>query len=178
MDSSRHTGRPVQIERVRGRLDENTRAGLRAFWKSQDVLEGGQAEVRLPRVLSRLIDEAGRTVGSSSATAARIPAIGNQWLQVYRCLIAPDFDTPERWMQMLATGWDILSEASERTAEPHCIGVLVPVADPAILKAWPQAIWPETRFLHAGVARNGAALRLRYFEDARIDTEAGHERGR
>lgn len=165
----------VRIDRVRGRLDESTAASLRAFWQAQDVLGGDQAEARLPRVLTRLVDAEGRTVGSSSATPARIPAIANQWFQVYRCLIATGFDSPEQWMAMLENGWDILDEASERETQPHCIGMLVAVADPAISHAWPEAIWPRTRFLHAGFSRNGAAMRLRYFDDARIATEAGHE---
>jgi len=174
MSDSSETGATPRIERVRGRLDEDAWASLRAFWQAQDALGEGQAEVRLPRVLNRLVDDEGRTVGSSSATPARIPAIAGQWFQVYRSLIAPAFETPEQWMEMLAAGWEILGEEAERAAEPHCIGVLVPVADPAIADAWPQAIWPETRFVHAGVARNGAALRVRYFDDARIDAEAAH----
>lgn len=172
MNDSNETGGAATIEQVRGRLDEATRASLRAFWQAQDALGEGQAEVRLPRVLNRLVDDEGRTVGSSSATPARIPAIAGQWFQIYRSLIAPAWDTPERWMALLAAGWRVLEAPAERAAEPHCIGVLVPVADDAIANAWPQAIWPDTRFLHAGVARNGAALRIRYFEEARIDTGA------
>lgn len=171
MDVPGEEGMSVRIERVRGRLDESTAAGLRAFWQARDVLAGGQAEARLPKVLARLVDDEGRTVGSSSATPQRVPAVGNQWFQVYRCLIAPPFDTPERWMELLAQSWEIL--AAEAADASPCIGMLVVLTDPAIARAFPQAIWPKTRFLHAGRAVNGAALRIRYFDGARIGTE-GH----
>lgn len=174
MTDDASTNPAVRIERVRGRLDEKVAAGLRAFWQAQQVLDGGQAEARLPRVLCRLVDEEGRTVGSSSATPARIPVLGGQQFEVYRCLIARPLDTPERWMELLAAGWDILAGEAARTSQPRCIGMLVALTDDAVVDAWPQAIWPETRFLHAGRAPNGAALRVRYFEGARIDLEAGH----
>lgn len=175
MTDSTDTDPAVSIERVRGWLDEATAASLRAFWQANDVLGGGQAEVRLPRVLCRLVDEQGRTVGSSSTTPARIPVLAGQLFEVYRCLIAPPFDNPERWMELLAASWEILAEEAAQGARSPCIGVLVPLADEAINSAWPQAIWPGTRFFHAGTARNGAALRVRYFDEARIELETRHD---
>lgn len=159
------------IEPVRGRLDESVAASLREFWQRQGVLDDGQARARLPRVLTRMVDAEGHTVGSNSATPARIPAIANQWMLVYRGLISEEFLSPERWMAMLSAAWDVLIDEREQGIDVHCVGVLVPLADESIEQAWPQLVWPETEFFHAGRAQNGAALRVRYFEDARIIAE-------
>lgn len=161
------------IERVRGHLDDAIETSLREFWKEQAALDDARARERLPRVLSRLCGDGGRVVGTNSATPVRVPAIANQWFHVYRSLIAEPARSSQTWMAMLEAACEIIDEEREAGQDSHCIGVLVQVPDETIHTTFPEAIWPETGFRHAGYSRQGRGLRVRYFEDARIAMETG-----
>jgi len=60
------------------------------------------------------------------------------------------------------------------------IGLSVVVEDSAEIERRPEAVWPETKLILAGYTPDGAQIRIRYFEDARIGPglpKLAHARG-
>lgn len=156
------------IETVKGRLDDGLAAELLAFWTGQGALTEQQGRERLPQVLAVLRDAGGAIVGVNSAVTALVPQLGNQSLDQYRSLLAPDAALPANREAMLLHALQLLATSREAGERPESLGMLVLVPDPALQQAWPAAIWPKSGLMHAGYTADGVQLRVRYYEGVRL----------
>ncbi|HEX3561358.1 MAG TPA: hypothetical protein VHU24_00855, partial [Solirubrobacterales bacterium] len=59
-------------------------------------------------------------------------------------------------------------DAEYRADRSRPLGICVPVTDPEEMRRRPEAIWPDTELIYAGILPEGGHLRIRYFDDATI----------
>jgi hypothetical protein len=153
------------IEVVRGRLRDDRAAQIRDFWTDLGLGEE-EASRRLPEVVCVALDRAGTLVGVNSVFAAEVPLVGDRSFWVYRSALTPDAAGADA--QMTNAAFEALAEGFD-PAEAGPVGVCVPVAGAEELARRPEAVWPETELMYAGYRRgDGAQIRIRYFEGARI----------
>jgi hypothetical protein len=156
----------VEVEVVRGRVDEELGTAITDFWTQRGPLAAEAARERLAEVVCVLRSPDGKAIGVNSAHAANVPMVGGRLFWIYRAALA-DAATDEDLFAMLGACFEALAEEFA-AAKVGPVGVCLFVDDVAMLERNPEAIWPEVGFLHAGFAPDGTQLRLRYFEDARI----------
>ncbi|MDX6235088.1 MAG: hypothetical protein QOH68_4255 [Nocardioidaceae bacterium] len=150
------------VEVVRGRLTEAVSDELGGFWTEHRVLDAATARRRVDEVIALLRDPNGRVIGVNSVTAADVPLVANRRFWLYRRFLAPGApDDAEE--ALLATAYDVLDEEPDLPERPPR-GLCVVVADPAILRRFPEAVWPGTQLLFVGYTATGAQVRIRYFE--------------
>ena len=154
------------VEVVRGRVDEELAAAVSDFWLQRGLLAPEAARERLGQVVCVLRGPGGEVLGVNSAHAANVPLVGGRLFWNYRAAL-DDGTGDEEFFAMLGACFDALAEEFAAAALGP-VGVCLLVGDVAMLERNPEAIWPGVGFLHAGFAPDGAQLRLRYFEDARI----------
>ncbi len=159
----------VHCEALEQPVDAELGDAIYAYWlKVFGDLDRGQANQRLKRVVAIGRDVNGEIIASCAAIPAPIAALGSQRLLVYRCLLAGDADTAENWMTLLGAAVDQVFDPGKINQYSDCIGLLVPVTNPAVAGAHPEAVWPETGLLHAGYGERGLPVRVRYFKNARL----------
>lgn len=163
-----NTGAPLHIETIEQPAGAAARDAIYAFWLRQfGDLDRGAAAQRLSRVLAAARDEDGAIVATCSAVPARVAALGGQTLLVYRSLFTPAHAGTGNWLSLVGRAWEIVERRQRDGDYPACIGLLVPV-DHAIAEANPSAVWPDSGLMHAGFGQRGTALRVRYFDNARL----------
>ncbi len=160
------------LQRVHGRLDEALSQELIEFWTAQNAVPDGEFDDRLPTVLSLLRNADGDIVGVSSARSTRLALFANQPFHVFRYLLTREAAEASDWLALLLAGCEILDERANAPDHSGEIGMLVRITQLKLQQAWPEAIWPQTGLVHAGFTEQGHQLRVRYYQDARIDMEA------
>jgi hypothetical protein len=98
---------------------------------------------------------------SSSVEDAALPQIGGRRFWVHRHPVGAIAD------EEINAAFDSLEREFDSSAEGP-IGLAVIVEDPAEIERRPEAVWPATKLMLAGYTPEGAQIRIRYFEDARI----------
>jgi hypothetical protein len=154
------------VEVVRGRVDEELAVAIADFWVQRGLLAPEAARERLGQVVCVLRGSRGEVLGVNSAHAANVPMVGGRLFWNYRAALG-EGTGDEEFFAMLGACFDTLADEFAAAAVGP-VGLCVLVDDVAMLERNPEAIWPGVGFLHAGFAPDGAQLRLRYFEDARI----------
>ncbi len=155
----------LSIETVSAFPASALREEVGRFWMREGGLAEGQLERRLARLRLLARGPDGELVGTCGSHGAAIPALANQPMQLFRYLLTEAFDTPDRAMRLIEAGWRQLSSSPP---DDDTLGMLVRVTDARLPAAFPQAVWPGSGLLHAGRAPDGALLRLRYFENRRL----------
>lgn len=140
---------------------------LRDFWRARGAGSEEHFDERARRIIAILRDDE-QIAGSCSVTPARVPALGNHWMLVYRSLLSEPHSAVESWMTMLGTAWDEVLRRREAGEHRECLGVVAPVIDPDVRASRREAVWPENDFMHAGFGAGDVPLRVRYFSDARL----------
>lgn len=156
------------IETVKGHLDETVADELIEFWTGMGALTEVQGRQRLPQVLSVLRDAEGNIAGVNSALMGRVAPLGNQAFDTYRSLLAPSADLPANRVALIQKAWQLLSSSREAGEREASLGMLVLVPDPAVQRAYPAAVWPQTGLMHAGYTPEGVQMRVRYYEGVRL----------
>jgi hypothetical protein len=151
------------IETVRGRLDDDTSAEILRFWEVSGALTGAPARERLPEVVCVLRDEAGQVAGVNSVFADEVELLANRRFWVYRSFLAEH--ARDAGPAMIAHAFGTL-EGEFEPGGP--IGLCVPIYDRAEMERRPEAEWTDPRMLYAGYQRDGAQVRIGYFEGATI----------
>lgn len=160
-----------RIESIEAPVGETLREEIYAFWRQQlGELDRDAAARRLSQVLALGRSGRNEVAATCSAVPARVAALGGQTLLVYRCLMSPAAASVERWSALLARASETLDRHRAEGRHADCIGLLVPVIEPAVVEARPEAIWADTGLIHAGYGQHGVPLRVRYFADARLST--------
>jgi hypothetical protein len=98
---------------------------------------------------------------SSSVEDAPLPQIGGRRFWVHRHPGGAMAD------EEINAAFESLESQFDPAAEGP-IGLAVVVDDRAEIERRPEVVWPETKLLLAGYTPEGAQIRIRYFEDARI----------
>lgn len=164
----------LHIETVEQPIDESQRDRIYAFWLQQlGKTDRGAATQRLLRVLAVGRDGDGAVVASCSAIPARVAALGSQTLLVYRSLLSPAVSSAETWVALVERAWQIVERRRAEGEHTESIGLLVPVTEPSVSAARPEAVWAKSGLIHAGYGQGGIGLRVRYFSDARLSTGVG-----
>jgi hypothetical protein len=156
-----------EINAVRGRLDDDVAERLVAFWTSHGVLTEEAARSRLESVVCVLTDGSGEIAGVNSVVDEAIPAIGGRRFWLYRSFLAPGVAGPVVVEGMI----DAARAALEAEFDPGGdgpVGLFAAIADRAVIRALPEAIWPESQMLYVGYTPDSRQMRIRYFEGAVI----------
>lgn len=153
------------VEVVRGRLDEKTEEEILSFWTANAALTGQAARQRLPEVVCVARGPGGELAGVNSVYGANLGEIANRPFWVYRSFLLPEAQAagPE----MITAAFRALEEEFDPEVEGP-IGLCIAITDRAEMKRRPEAEWQNPRIIYAGYARDGAQLRIGYFQGARI----------
>lgn len=153
------------IDPVRGAATEARRAAAVDFWTRQGVpADAAQREAPSTQCLWHDGDE---ILGASRAVDQPVPSIGGRRFWVVAVDIAEPHTSDEAWDALFSATFALL-ESERREADEGPLGTCVRVTDRAVLHRRQEAIWPTSGLLHAGIAPDGARLRIRYFEDVRL----------
>lgn len=154
------------IQAVRRGIDEELGERVVRFWVDNGALAEPTARARLADLVCVLLDSAGEVKGVNSVYEDHVGLIGNRTFWIYRTFLAPDTDL-ELARPMIAAAREALEdEFQERGGGP--IGLCVLVTDPEVIRRYPEAVWPDSEMLYAGYTREGAQVRVGYFEGAVI----------
>jgi hypothetical protein len=155
------SGGGVEIEVVRGALNDERSQRILSFWSDHGVLSEESARERLPGVVCIGLDDSGEIVGVNSVyEATPRPPARPMW--VYRSFLAED--SLELWREMFIAAFEALeSEFDPGRSGPLGLCVLV---DGAQAAQRPEAIWPEEDLIYAGYLDVGRQVRVRWFWDA------------
>jgi len=138
------------------------------FWTANRALDERTARARLGEVMCVLeAEDGGAIVGVNSAYAAEAPVVGRPFW-IYRRFVLPAVG-PRAEAALLVAGREALAArfagAEDEPDEP--VGLCVLVADRGVIERYPEAVW-ETGFLFAGYTEEGVAVRISYFDGAKI----------
>ena len=153
------------MEVVRGRLDDETSERLIEFWTSRGALDEAAARERLDQVVCVLHGADGELAGVNSAYAADAPLVGRR-MWIYRRFVDPGVGADAEAALLTAAFDELAGEFAGGPRDP--IGLYLLVADQALMESRLEAVWPQTNLLFAGYTNDGAQIRLRYFEGAKI----------
>ena len=155
-----------RIEVVRGRVEGALAEEITSFWAGIGVSAPEGTQERLSQVACVLRTPGGEITGVNSAYAGAMPMIGNRVFWIYRSALAPEVGDGD-YLAMARACFDELARGFEETGSGP-VGLALRVTDTGFLERHPEAIWPQAGFLYAGFANDGAQIRIRYFEGARI----------
>ena len=155
-----------EIRAVRGEIDDELAGRLVAFWTGHGALDEQGARARLGSVVCVLTDSAGEIAGVNSAIEDEVALIGGRRFWVYRSFLLPGVG-PAVAEGMIDAARAALEEGFDAIAGGP-VGLYVAVADRAMMRARPEAIWPGSEMLYAGYTPEGHQVRIRYFEGAVI----------
>ena len=155
-----------EIRAVRGEVDDELADRLVAFWTENGALDEPGARARLGSVVCVLTDGSGEIAGVNSAIEDEVAPIGGRRFWVYRSFLLPGAG-PAVAEGMIDAARAALEEGFDPTAGGP-VGLYVAVADRAMMRARPEAIWPISEMLYAGYTSEGHQVRIRYFEGAVI----------
>lgn len=157
----------LHVDVVRNRLSDERSQQILAFWKAHGALEGQPALDRLPEVVCVLVD-GDEVVGVNSVQAAAVPLIGGRTFWLYRRFLAPGLTEQGHDIPMLNEAFAALESEFDDGEGQGPLGLCLMIDEPEIMRARPEAIWPETNMLYAGYGARGQQVRIRYFENAKI----------
>ncbi len=154
-----------RVEAVRGRLEDETSEQLVEFWTSRGALDETAARERLDQVICVLYDGDDEVSGVNSVYAATAPLVGRQ-MWIYRRFVDHAVGADAEAALLSAAFDELAGEFGGAPRDP--IGLYLLVTDRAFIASRPEAVWPQTNFLFAGYTDDGAQVRVRYFDGARI----------
>lgn len=155
------------IRIVRGNLDDDVAERLVAFWTSHGALTGEAARSRLGSVVCVLTDRSGEIAGVNSVVDEAIPAIGGRRFWLYRSFLAPGVTGPVVVEGMIGAARAALEAEFDPDGDGP-VGLFAAIADRAVMRALPEAIWPASEMLYVGYTPDNRQMRIRYFEGAVI----------
>jgi len=155
----------VRTDVVRGGLEGDRAERVLRFWADQGVLEGEAARQRLDEAVCLLLDDSGEIIGINSVHEEPLHLVGGRPFFVYRAYL-PDGGADSA-VAMFNAAFEVL-DAEYRADPSRPIGICVLVTDPEEMRRRPEAIWPDTELIYAGILPEGGQLRIRYFDDATV----------
>jgi hypothetical protein len=163
------------VEVVVGRpVADDVRDQVLRLWATHGALSGEAAVARLGELAGFVVDRAGIVVGTCSAVQADVRLLGGRRFWAYRSFFS-DGVPAEVEAELFCATFDALA-AGHVPGGPGPVGVVVPIADVALMRARPEARWPTTKLRYAGYFPDGQQARIRYFPGALIGTEPASER--
>lgn len=150
---------------MRGQLEGDPAERVLRFWADRGALEGEAARQRLDEVVCLLLDDTGEIIGINSVQEEPLGLVGGRPFFVYRAYL-PDGGADSA-VAMFNAAFEVL-DAEYRADRSRPVGICVLVTDPEEMRRRPEAIWPETELIYAGILPEGGQLRIRYFDDATI----------
>src|SRR3954454_16341821 len=152
----------LTIAVVRGRLDDATADGLRAFSADHASLGPGEADRRLHEVVCVLRASDGAVAGACSVSSRELPLVANRGFHVWRPLLPGE--ARERFFDLLTATYEVL-DGEYNGAEGEPIG-LCALVEERERRARPQAEWSDPRTIYAGYLADGRQVRLAYYSAA------------
>jgi hypothetical protein len=117
----------------------------------------------LNEVVCLLLDDSGEIAGINSVHEESLPLIGGRLFWSYRAYL-PSGDADSA-VAMFNAAFEAL-DAEYRADRSGPLGICVMVTDPEEMRRQPEAIWPDTELIYAGILPEGGQVRIRYFDDA------------
>jgi hypothetical protein len=158
----------VRPEVLRGEVSAGREEQVMAFWAARGALPTEVARRRLAEVVCVLVDGADDVLGVSSAYRDEVALLGGRTFWVYRCLLDPQVGEASETDLLNATFAVLEAEFSAAVDEDGPVGLCILVADPEVLHLRPEVVWTETGLTYAGYGDDGAQVRIRYFDGAKV----------
>ena len=156
-----------EIVPVWGKVDPGLTAELARFWIDNKAMvdESKAAERAAQVVCVARLD--GRLVGATTAYPRIVPML-RQPMYYLRMYLAPDVRGSEMSWRFLNDSFATIEKQELGKDKPLCLGVILSIENHRLARHYNQAYWPRTKFVYAGISRDGQDLRVRYFEDVRL----------
>lgn len=149
-----------RLDEVYATVGEQLTEELVAFWTEEGVLDQASARERARDVVLVLRDDRGRISGVSSAFIKVFPFLGNRSVWVFRSYVSEPTRSFETFSAMFCRTRDLLESLMHEGTGNMPEGILVMVPDPAVERAQPEAVWPETGLIYMGRTSEGQQLRV------------------
>ena len=157
----------VEIIPVWKRVDPELQAELTRYWiENGAMLDPSKAAERAPEVVC-IAREEGRLVGVTTAYPRIVPML-RQPMYYYRNYIAPDYRSAGLSIPFINASFDEIERQEAAKEKALCIGVILSIENQRLVKHYDQARWWQSGFVYAGISRDNAQLRVKYFEGARL----------
>ena len=157
----------VEIITVWNKVGPELEAELTRFWiDHKAMLDESKAAGRASQVVC-IARDGDRLVGVSTAYPRIVPLL-RQPMYYYRNYISPDYRGSGLSIPFIYKSFEEIERQEAAKEQALCIGVILSIENQRLIKHYDQARWSQSGFVYAGISRDNAQLRVRYFEGARL----------
>jgi hypothetical protein len=161
----------VEILPVWNRIGAELQAELARFWIDQKaMLDAARATERAAEVVC-IARDGDALVGISTAYPRIVPML-RQPMYYYRNYIAPSHRNLGLSIPFINASFDEIERQELAKEKLQCIGVILALQNEFIARHYDEAYWWQSKFVYAGISRDGEQLRVRYFKDVRLPPPA------
>ena len=145
---------------------------IKAFWQKWQALpDGADADSRVAQVIYVVRDPEQQIAGIGSAYYSHVARL-NQYFYIYRTFIAPELRRTYAAKDLLLASRKFLEQYNSEQQQQKALGILLEVEN-QVLKyggiTVKRAVWKDTGFVYIGTSRQGAHMRVYYFDGALIE---------
>jgi len=157
----------VEIVPVWKKVGKELEAELAKFWiDHKAMLDASKAAERAAQVVC-IARDGDKLVGVSTAYPRIVPML-RQPMYYYRNYISHDYRSQGLSIPFIVASFDEIERQEAAKEKADCIGVILSIENQRLTKHYDQAFWWQSKFAYAGISRDNAQLRVRYFEGARL----------
>jgi hypothetical protein len=160
-------GMAVEIIPVWNKVGPELQAELARFWiDHKAMLDESKAAERAAQVVC-IARDGDKLVGVSTAYPRIVPLL-RQPMYYYRNYISPAYRSAGLSIPFINQSFDEIERQEAAKEKALCIGVILSIENQRLVKHYDQARWWQSGFVYAGISRDNAQLRVKYFEGARL----------
>lgn len=152
----------MNVQAVRGRVDDDLAEELVAFWTSRRALDEATARERVAEVTAVVRDGSGELAGVATAFETDLELLSGRRFWVMRRLLLPHAADAVRALERVT--YETLAAEAQGDG-PVGVCFVLTAAEAA---QRPEAEWPDPRTFHAGFLPDGRQARVAYFDGASI----------
>jgi len=110
-----------------------------------------------------------RVIGVSTVVPLHYPRLKLRLFN-FRCFVDPDYRRDKVAAEMLNLTYESLNQRFSEGTDPSVVGLMAVAQNPGLRLQHNHAVWPNTGLVFIGYDANGFPMRLKYFDEARIET--------
>ena len=142
-------------------------AELARFWvEHQAMLDESKAIERAAQVAC-IGRDGGKLTGVSTAYPRVVPML-RQPMYYYRNYITPEYRNQQASIPFINASFDEIERQELAKEKPLCLGVIVSLQNKRLAAHYDEAYWWQSKFVYAGISKDGLQLRVRYFDGVRL----------
>ncbi|MEQ9402866.1 MAG: hypothetical protein RIM99_04710 [Cyclobacteriaceae bacterium] len=156
----------VQIDFVWQNLTDHLKKEVTDFWLAEKALNEEEANKRINQIVLIARGQKGEIIGVSSMVKRIYEPIGKCfWL--FRAFVGEEYRRKGVVLNLISEAKKYLIDWYEKGNDPDVIGILLKVQSQILMKHFPEAIWPRTKFVFVGM-EDGCHMRVCYFDGAKV----------